>query len=77
MYLDLISSLLALAILIMLPLETIKVRKYKTEIIDNARKIIESNDARMKAMEEHKKAVKKHREALEYFTETKNFNLRR
>ena len=77
MYLDLISSLLALAILIMLTLEIIKVRKYKIEIIDNARKVIESNDARMKAMEEHKKAVKEHREALEYFTETKNFNLRR
>ena len=77
MYLDLISSLLALAILIMLTLEIIKIRKYKTEIIDNARKVIESNDARMKAMEEHKKAVKEHQEALEYFTETKNFNLRR
>ena len=77
MYLDLISSLLALAILIMLTLEIIKVRKYKIEIIDNGRKVIESNDARMKAMEEHKKAVKEHQEALEYFTETKNFNLRR
>lgn len=68
MYLDVISSLLALALLIMLPLEILKVRKYKREIIENGRKVIESNNARLEAMEEHKKA-------LEYFTETKNFNL--
>ena len=77
MYLDVISSLLALALLIMLPLEILKVRKYKREIIENGRKVIESNNVRLEAMEEHKKVVKEHQEALEYFTETKNFNLRR
>ena len=77
MYLDVISSLLALTLLIMLPLEILKVRKYKREIIENGRQVIESNNVRLEAMEEHKKVVKEHQEALEYFTETKNFNLRR
>lgn len=75
MYLDVISSLLALALLIMLPLEILKVRKYKREIIENGRKVIESNNVRLEVMEEHKKAVEGHQKALEYFTETKNFNL--
>ena len=77
MYLDVISSLLALSILIMLPLEIFKVRKYKREIIENGRRVIESNDVRLEAMEEHKRAVEEHKKALKYFTETKNFNLRR
>lgn len=75
MYLDVISSLLALMLLIMLPLEIFKVRKYKREIIENGRRVIESNNVRLEAMEEHKKTVEELKESLEYFAETKNFNL--
>ena len=74
---DLIGVILSVALLIMLPLQIIKVRKYRKDIIDNGQRVIDSNNERIKEMEEHKKVVKEHQEALEYFTETKNFNLRR
>ena len=65
---DLIGTILSLALLIMLPLQIIKVREYRKDIIDNGQKVIDSNNERIKEMKEHKKA-------LEYFTETKNLNL--
>jgi len=72
---DLIGVILSAALLIMLPLQIIKVRKYRKDIIDNSQRLIDSNNERIKEMEEHKKAVEGHQKALEYFTETKNFNL--
>ena len=79
---DLIGVILSAALLIMLPLQIIKVRKYRKDIIDNGQRVIDSNNERIKEMEEHKKAVdehkkvaEEHKKALEYFTETKNFNL--
>lgn len=69
---ELIGTILILALLFMLPSQTIKMRKYRKDIIDNGQRVIDSNNERIKKLEEHKRAVEEHQKALEYFAETKN-----
>lgn len=62
MWFDVIGSLAAVGLLVIIPMEIVEVRK-------NKKAILESNRKRITAMETHKEAMKLHGDSLRRFTD--------
>lgn len=59
---DVIGSLAAVGLLVVIPMEIVELRK-------NKKAILESNRKRISAMETHKEAMKAHGDSLRRFTD--------